>query len=181
MSIEEETDVLVLDYKLKLSHSVDALPEDIKLFFVDQDAKELICASSDWVQQSYLDAELQHIFEYLLELNIKVKGTLLVFQRIRTEGQSTLGGRYVLDGGSVTFENCDLRISAKVPSQQTQRFTEDDKKQLFVEYWETYKRVPRATEKYKGFGIGAYYHTAKKNKKLFDDLTQTMGGDPEQE
>lgn len=168
-----DSKVLILSSKVSLNTTIpkDKLSEyNNDYFVIEEDSVQIPC--SDWFNKNLFEESMISLQKYIHDNKNKIKGMILVFVK---ENDEIHHGVYVINSKKILFEPCEFNITIKKRHQQTQKqFTDDEKLNLFREYWHTKHDVPGKTEVYKGFKIGQYYTSMMKNMNTIEIMNQIM-------
>lgn len=167
--------VLVIQSKLNLNNSlsVDQVKNYSNLYFVISE-NEVTLPTYEWIDARRLEDEMTRLLNYLKSIHNKLRGDIFVSTRDKDGNISQW--RYKFSGNKFGKESCEFVLQLKHANDGDKRkaLSDDEKVQLFREYWDAKHVVPMKSETYKGFRIGAYYSTISKNDAMMDVLTTIM-------
>lgn len=166
--------VLVLSTKLAFKNSVpDTLLSEWSSDYFEITEADVQVTSVDWFDKDDFEDAINKLQAFGKRIKNKVKGDILVF--VKSEDESVRTGKYKLSTSKNSFEECDLAISVKREVKaKPKQLTENEKIDLFRDYWNEKNKEPSKGEVYKGFRIGTFYASAMKNENVIELLRQIM-------
>lgn len=169
--------IMVLDSKLVFKNSfTDTQIQEYSNthFSVTEDAPRIGCY--EWFEKERFDEAARELIAFAKRWKNKIGGDMIVVCRADdSEDAARVSGRYRLKK-DIEFEECDINVSLRKTRAQPKVLTEDEKVMLCREYADEKHKLPSKNEVYKGFRIGAFYHTLSKNSTLFQQVAEVMEG-----
>ena len=164
---------MIMSSKLELNNSMTS--DQIKGFsnlYFNITANNVEAPLFEWIDDDRFMNELDRLKIYAKNLKNKVKGEIYVTKKDK-DGNLSQGKIKV--ASAVSYEPCELAIMPKKnKDEKSKPLTEEEKIQLFREFWETKGVLPAKTEVYKGFRIGQFYSTLIKNGATLDMLSDIL-------
>lgn len=130
----------------------------------------------EWLSYSVVDGSFTELYHYLKPSKIRIKGDLIV--ACKNGSGDLITGRIKI-GKTNVFEESPINMSlrkAKNDTGEKKTYTDDEKLQLFREYWDEKHDVPPASEVYKEFAIGRFYATIQKSTHLQEAVISIQNG-----
>lgn len=168
-----DTKVLVLKSTLMLNST---LPQqryaDYSNMYFDVNENNVIVPIVDWIDRASFEEELDSLRVFIRQNKNKIKGEILVYVK---DSDVTYQGRYKVTTAKFTFDQCELSVMVKKKQKEKQKtLTEEEKLDLFRDYWEKKREIPGKNEVYNGFRIGVFYTNMMKNQNTIQLLNQIM-------
>ena len=129
----------------------------------------------DWVRVSEILAAVEAIRSVCKREKVKIKGCIYLMYRESPNTELT-SGCIKVNSRHPVFTNSDIKITsvAEKKEDQPKKFTEEEKMQLFKEYYENNHKLPDKKEVYKEFKIGQFYESAMKNKNMVSQIDEII-------
>ncbi len=168
--------ILILSSKVNFKSDVPAqLLTDWNNDYFAITGNEAEVSTVDWIEKTHFEESMSAVRTFGKRIKNRVKGEILVFLRSETEEVRT--GKYKISSSKITFEECDLNISVRKSNKEKGKsLTEEEKIELFREYWNEKHKEPAKNEVFKNFRIGTFYATAMKNNAIAETLRQITTG-----
>lgn len=160
--------VMVIGYDVKFKDSIS--PELVDIYVDDSAFKvttdEVIIPKYVWFNQEFFDADLDELYAFCRDENVKVKGDIYVVRR-ESETSDPMQQHIKLKSTSYDINECTFNITVKSANKTKRKpLTEEEKIALYKEYWDAKRKPPPPKEVYKEFRIGTFYASCKKNGDL---------------
>lgn len=140
-----------------------------------QDGSAARLCFNDWVRVSDILAAVESIRAVCKREKVKIKGCVYVMYRESSSSELT-SGCIKVNSRHPVYTDCSIKITsvAEKKDEQTKKFTEEEKMQLFKEFYENNHKLPDKKEVYKEFKIGQFYEAAMKNKTMVTQIDEII-------
>lgn len=168
--------VMVISADIKFR---DTLEEDQVASFENEilsvTEDEVFVPLYQWYNADFFMNDIEAFYDNCKELKAKPKGNIFMVKR-ETDADDAETTQVCIKLGVKSYETddeCTFKVMVKKnETKKRKTFTEEEKIQLFKEYWELKKEVPKPKDVYKDFRIGTFYNTCKKNTELMAALKE---------
>lgn len=165
--------IMVMSSKLTFNNSLTS--EQISKFsnlYFNIGVNDAEAPLFEWLDEARFMEELDHLKFYIKNIKNKIKGEMYVTKKDKdcnlTQGKIKISS-------SILYEPCELCIMPKRnKDEKAKPLTEDEKIELFREYWNLKGTLPAKSEIYKGFRIGQFYATLVKNGTTLGMLSDIL-------
>lgn len=165
--------IMVMSSKLTLNNSLTPgqISKFSNLYFsIGENTVEV--PLFEWLDEVRFVEELDHLKFYVMNLKNKIKGEMYVTKKDRDGNISQ--GKFKISN-NISYESCELCIMPrKNKEEKSKPLTEEEKIELFREYWNTKGKLPAKSEVYKGFRIGQFYAMLVKNGATLELLSDIL-------
>ena len=178
--------VMVLTSKISFKttpnqEQIDDFPSQT-LFMPEDD--NIVIDNYKWFEEDVLMSDIETLYSYCDDNKIKIKGNILFVKKEDDDEDADVDvSQHCIKFGSkeVTDTECSFSITCRKQGERKKPLTLDEKIALYEEYWQTKHEVPPPKEIYKGFRIGSFYSTCKKNgdvMQTLNDIEKESGSKP---
>lgn len=130
-----------------------------------------------WFERHGFEEELDELLHFAKQIKNKAKGEIIVCSR---EGDNMQEGRYKIARGQYEYEPCEININVRKSKVTASKpLTEEEKLNLFREFWKQKRVVPKPSEVYKGFRIGTFFTSMMKNQNAISIMNDIMKNEME--
>lgn len=167
-------DVMVLKANLSFTSSIPQqyVEEFSNCYFGICDDGNVTVPLMSWFERRGFEEELDELLHFAKQIKNKVKGEIIVCSR---EGDNMQEGRYKITRGQHEYEPCEININVRKAKVMTSKpLTEEEKLNLFREFWKLKHAVPKSSEVYKGFRIGSFFTSMMKNQNAISIMNDIM-------
>ena len=168
------TDIMILKANLSFVSSIPQqyVSEFSNLYFGICDDGTVTVPLMTWLEKHGFEEELENLLHFSRQIKNKVKGDFIVCVKDETNMQQ---GRYKISRSKYLYEPCEININIRKSKPSASKpLTEEEKLNLFREFWNLKHEVPKSSEVYKGFRIGSYFASMMKNQNAISIMNDIM-------
>ena len=130
---------------------------------------------NDWTVMSTILRAVESIRTICKRDKITIKGNVFCLVRESPNAQIR-SGVIKINTRHPVFTECQYKVTVLAEKKENdgKKLTNDEKMQLFREYYEEHHKIPEKKEMYKDFKVGQFYEAAMKNKDMVTQIDEIM-------
>lgn len=131
---------------------------------------------NDWEPCSRIIDAVEAIRSICKRDKVAIKGNVYMIQRDSNVAEITTGV-IKINSRHPVFTECQYKITvlAEKKEADAKKLTNDEKMELFRQYYEEHRKLPEKKEVYKEFKVGQFYDAAMKNKNMVSQIDEIVG------
>ena len=158
------------------SEQMDEISRTNALFcpleFTD-DGASVVIQNGDWTSIHNVLFSVESIRSVCRKNKVQLKGN--VYMIVRYPKDPVLKNAVIkVNSRYPVFSECKIKVTAVAEKKQdsAKKLTDEEKMELFREFYEEHQKIPEKNEVYKDFKVGQFYNVAMKNKELVDQIKE---------
>jgi len=156
-------DILVLGSNLTCNN-IEAIVNS-SIFHIEEN--KLVINKYIRVRENMLLEDIENLIK-----NNKLKGEIYIS---KIQNEKHIEGKYILKKKKIEFQQCKLQIIPRnCMKSDKKRMSEQEKKDLTIEFLTTYGRQPDLKELYKDFNVGTFFHSVLKWGNVYNIVKETL-------
>ena len=130
---------------------------------------------NDWTPVSEILTEIESIRSICKREKVKIKGCVYVMYRENSNAIMS-SGCIKVNSRHPVYTDCSIKITtvSEKKEESAKKFTDEEKMQLFKEYYDNNHKLPDKKEVYKEFKVGLFYESAMKNKNMVSQIDEII-------